>query len=152
MSTPEKTPMGYDEDTEITGTHKLETADTVVTPAPADSVPATTRAVRDETSGDTTAVRNDASLIRQDAKRDIDQRWQQVQSEFVDDPQKSVAHAHQLVSDAVQRIVDTFTQERNQLEQQWSQGKDVSTEDLRVCLHRYREFFTRLMPLEDASK
>lgn len=88
------------------------------------------------------------SYLRQDAQADVNSRWQEVQTEFVDDPRKSVAHAHQLVSDAVQRIVDTFTEERNQLERQWSEGGDVSTEDLRVCLQRYRAFFTRLLPLE----
>lgn len=159
MTTPEKTTaVSYDDDTEITGTHKLEMADTkpMITPAPADSVPTSTAAVRDDASGDATAVRNErpneSSYMRRDAKQEIDQRWQKVQSEFVDDPRQSVAHAHQLVSDAVQRIVDTFTHERNQLERQWSEGKDVSTEDLRVCLHRYREFFTRLVPLEEATK
>lgn len=91
------------------------------------------------------------SYMRQDAKNEMNTRWQEVQTEFVDDPRKSVAHAHQLVSDAVQRIVDTFTEERNQLERQWSEGEDVSTEDLRVCLQRYREFFTRLLPLEGAK-
>jgi hypothetical protein len=92
----------------------------------------------------------DTSYIKSDAKQEMNTRWQEVQTEFVDDPRKSVAHAHQLVSDAVQRIVDTFTDERNQLERQWSEGEDVSTEDLRVCLQRYREFFTRLLPLENA--
>lgn len=92
------------------------------------------------------------SYIQQDAKAEMNARWQEVQTEFVDDPRKSVAHAHQLVSDAVQRIVDTFTEERNQLERQWSEGEDVSTEDLRVCLQRYRAFFTRLLPLEAARQ
>jgi hypothetical protein len=134
----------YDEDTEITGTHKLEMAETqpVVTPAPADSVSSATVAP---------TPAQDSSYIRKDSKQEIDKRWQQVQSEFVDDPRKSVAHAHQLVSDAVQRIVDTFTEERNQLERHWSEGQDVSTEDLRVSLHRYREFFARLLPLEAAK-
>jgi hypothetical protein len=91
---------------------------------------------------------DEPSYLRQDAQADVNNRWQEVQTEFVDDPRKSVAHAHQLVSDAVQRIVDTFTEERNQLERQWSEGEDVSTEDLRVCLQRYRAFFTRLVPLE----
>jgi hypothetical protein len=90
------------------------------------------------------------SYLRQDAQAEMNNRWQEVQTEFVDDPRKSVAHAHQLVSDAVQRIVDTFTEERNQLERQWAEGEDVSTEDLRVCLQRYRAFFTRLLPLEAA--
>jgi len=96
------------------------------------------------------AKADEPSYLRQDAQAEMNSRWQEVQTEFVDDPRKSVAHAHQLVSDAVQRIVDTFTEERNQLERQWSEGEDVSTEDLRVCLQRYRAFFTRLLPLEAA--
>lgn len=74
------------------------------------------------------------------------ERWQRVQATFVDDPRKSVAEAHELVGDLVQRIVDAFAQERNELERQWSKGDSVSTEDLRVCLQRYRAFFSRLLP------
>jgi hypothetical protein len=73
-------------------------------------------------------------------------RWQQIQAAFVDDPRKAVGDAHALVGDLVQRIVDSFTHERNELESQWSKGSDVSTEDLRVCLQHYREFFARLLP------
>jgi hypothetical protein len=109
-----------------------------------------TRPMSTVSSGASTS-QEETSYIRQDAKAEMNTRWQEVQTEFVDDPRKSVAHAHQLVSDAVQRIVDTFTQERNQLERQWSEGEDVSTEDLRVCLQRYREFFTRLLPLDGAK-
>jgi hypothetical protein len=100
------------------------------------------------TDADTQDEEAEPSYLHQEAKTEMNTRWKEVQTEFVDDPRKSVAHAHQLVSDAVQRIVDTFTQERNQLERQWSEGGDVSTEDLRVCLQRYREFFTRLLPLD----
>ena len=75
----------------------------------------------------------------------VNQRWQHIQSGFVDDPRKSVSEAHQLVGELVQRIVDTFTNERHELERQWSEG-DASTEDLRVCLQRYRDFFSRLLP------
>lgn len=74
------------------------------------------------------------------------ERWQQIQAQFVDDPRKAVGEAHALVGDLVQRIVDTFTKERNELEGQWSKGGDVSTEELRVCLQHYREFFARLLP------
>ena len=75
------------------------------------------------------------------------ERWQHIQAEFVDDPRKSVSEAHELVSELVQRITDTFTNERNDLEKQWSKGESVSTEDMRVALQRYRSFFTRLLPL-----
>jgi hypothetical protein len=77
---------------------------------------------------------------------DTGERWHHIQSEFVDDPRKSVAEAHQLVSDLLKRVVDNFTQERGALERQWSEGERVSTEELRVCLQRYRAFFSRLLP------
>jgi hypothetical protein len=74
------------------------------------------------------------------------ERWQRIQAEFVDDPRKAVGEAHELVGDLVQRIVDAFTRERTELENQWSKGDSVSTEDLRVCLQHYRAFFSRLLP------
>ena len=82
----------------------------------------------------------------------VNERWSRVQAEFVDDPRKSVSEAHELVGDLVQRIVDSFTQERNELERQWSKGDDVSTEDLRVCLQRYRAFFSRLLPTVNGAR
>ena len=89
-----------------------------------------------------------ASFLPEQEGSQAGARWQRIQAEFVDDPRESVAQAHQLVSDLMQRIIDTFGNERHQLEEQWSEGQSVSTEDLRVCLQRYRSFFTRLLPLE----
>ena len=108
-----------------------------------------------ETTAETAVTRpNPASttpyLPEADSER-VNERWQRVQTEFVDDPRKSVTEAHQLVSEMVERIVETFTQERNELEHQWSKGANESTEDLRVCLRRYRTFFERLLPLGDAA-
>jgi len=45
----------------------------------------------------------------------------------------------------MQRLTGTFSNERDQLEGQWAKGDDVSTEDLRVALTRYRSFFDRLL-------
>ena len=77
------------------------------------------------------------------------QRWQEIMAGFVDDPRKAVGDAHELVGEVVQRIVDGFAAERDNLERQWSRGGDVSTEDLRVCLQNYRAFFARLLPSTD---
>ena len=77
--------------------------------------------------------------------------WHQIQAGFVDDPRQSVAQAHALVGELMQRIVDSFANERSNLEQQWSRGDNVSTEDLRVCLQRYRAFFSPLLPSVGAS-
>ena len=78
--------------------------------------------------------------------------WQRIQAQFVDDPRKSVGEAHELVGELVQRIVDGFAKERNGLEKQWSEGDNVSTEDLRVCLQNYRQFFSRLLPSASGMK
>jgi len=88
----------------------------------------------------------ETSYLPKQGSMDIDERWQRIQSEFVDDPRKSVAEAHALVGELMQRIADNFAQERSGLEQQWSEGQSASTEDLRVCLQRYRDFFSRLLP------
>jgi hypothetical protein len=45
----------------------------------------------------------------------------------------------------MKRVAEVFADERAQLERQWSEGQNVSTEDLRVALTRYRSFFDRLL-------
>jgi hypothetical protein len=74
-------------------------------------------------------------------------RWSEIQTGFVDEPRRAVQQADALVSDVIARIADSFSRERAQLEQQWDSGDDVSTEDLRVALQRYRSFFSRLLTL-----
>jgi hypothetical protein len=71
--------------------------------------------------------------------------WSSIQIGFVDEPRKSVEKADQLVARVVQRLAESFSQERSRLEGQWGKGEDVSTEDLRVALQRYRSFFDRLL-------
>ena len=44
-------------------------------------------------------------------------------------------------------LAESFAEERARLEHQWDRGEDVSTEDLRVALQRYREFFSRLLAI-----
>jgi hypothetical protein len=56
-----------------------------------------------------------------------------------------VEQADALVAEAIKRLAETFANERNQLEGQWDRGGDVSTEDLRQALQRYRSFFSRLL-------
>jgi hypothetical protein len=73
--------------------------------------------------------------------------WESVQAAFVDDPRAAVQRANALVSEVVQNLTESFTTAQSRLEQQWSQGEDVSTEDLRQALHRYRSFFERLLRL-----
>jgi hypothetical protein len=72
-------------------------------------------------------------------------RWTDIQAGFVDEPRKAVENADALVATAIKRLAEIFARERSTLEGQWSRGDDVSTEDLRVALRRYRSFFDRLL-------
>jgi len=72
-------------------------------------------------------------------------RWTDIQAAFVDERRQSVENADSLVAAAIKRLAEIFARERSSLEQQWAQGGDVSTEDLRVALQRYRSFFDRLL-------
>ena len=85
------------------------------------------------------------SLLPQEQSEQLTNRWEEIQASFVDRPQEAVEEADSLVADLMQRITSSFVNERGRLEQQWSQGDDVSTEDLRVTLTRYRSFFERLL-------
>ena len=86
-------------------------------------------------------------LISKRQTDDMRERWKAIQASFVDEPRKAVQDADQLVKSAVQQIEEVFRDQRSQMEQQWSGGKDVSTEDLRLSLQRYRTFFDHLLSL-----
>ena len=72
-------------------------------------------------------------------------RWREIQAHFVDEPRSAVQQADALVADLMQRLARMFAAERDQLESRWTSGEDVSTEDLRQGLQRYRTFFERLL-------
>jgi len=74
-------------------------------------------------------------------------RWESIQTGFVDQPRAAVEQADALVSQVVTRLTEVFTRERSTLEGQWTKGDDVSTEDLRIALMRYRSFFNRLLSM-----
>ena len=76
---------------------------------------------------------------------DFRHRWTDIQAAFVDEPRQAVEKADTLVAEAIKRLAEIFARERGNLEQQWAKGGDVSTEDLRVALRRYRSFFDRLL-------
>jgi hypothetical protein len=74
-------------------------------------------------------------------------RWDSIQTGFVDEPRRSVEQADSLVAEVMKRLAETFAEERSKLEGQWSRGDNVSTEDLRLALQRYRSFFDRLLSM-----
>jgi len=72
-------------------------------------------------------------------------QWAAIQTKFIDEPRKSVEEADGLVASTIKRLAESFADERAKLESQWAKGGDVSTEDLRLMLRRYRSFFDRLL-------
>jgi hypothetical protein len=72
-------------------------------------------------------------------------RWREIQAEFVDEPRAAVQDADALVTDLIERLSRAFASELDQLESRWASGENVSTEDLRRGLQRYRSFFERLL-------
>jgi hypothetical protein len=92
----------------------------------------------------------EAPLFDEAAGRDLRQRWLVIQTEFVDEPREAVQKADSLVAEVLKSLTDTFAREREELEAGWSGGGDgsdreVSTEDLRQAIRRYRNFFNRLL-------
>ncbi|MBN1136158.1 MAG: hypothetical protein JXM73_06215 [Anaerolineae bacterium] len=84
-------------------------------------------------------------LLRREESEHFRTRWNEIQSKFVDEPRSAVQQADALVSEVVEQMTQMFANERSSLESQWNQGDDVSTEDLRKALQRYRSFFNRLV-------
>ena len=74
-------------------------------------------------------------------------QWSTIQTDFVDEPRRTVEDADKLVAALMHRLAEGFANERSGLEKQWDRGDNVSTEDLRLALQRYRSFFDRLLKL-----
>jgi len=88
-----------------------------------------------------------APLFPANELEELRNRWSGVQTAFVDEPRRAVEQADGLVASAMKRLAEVFAEERSKLEQQWDRGDNVSTEDLRIALQRYRSFFHRLLSI-----
>jgi hypothetical protein len=86
-------------------------------------------------------------LFPADQSEGFRSRWTTIQSGFVDEPRQAVEQADSLIAEVMNALARSFADERQQLEQQWDRGDDVSTEDLRLGLKRYRSFFDRLLSI-----
>jgi hypothetical protein len=140
---------GTDEDRTDGGDHSLSTADLASASAqPAGSRTDTdtgTEADRDtrpaESGGDIEAP----PLIDEEKITGFRDRWQNVQTGFVDDPKQAVHEADELVAAVISALATTFAEHKSELEGQWRQG-EPATEELRIALRRYRSFFDQLLP------
>jgi hypothetical protein len=128
-----------DEQTTTDVRERLSTADiTAAATAP-------TRAGQDEAVKAREAGEGFEPLFDEGESGDFRSRWYAIQGEFVDQPRESVEKADELVATVMKRLAEIFAAERQNLEHEWGSGDDVSTEDLRIALRRYRSFFDRLL-------
>lgn len=112
-------------------------------PVAAQPAAANTETVRDHAA----AMGGEVRLFQDNELSDMRRRWSDVQASFVDEPRRAVEHADALVAETMQRLAQTFATARENLEHQWDRGDNVTTEDLRVTLQRYRAFFDRLLSM-----
>jgi hypothetical protein len=124
----------------------------LVTPPPADPRPSGAAGSSSTGSAVGAAVarapeEERAALFAGNEANELRARWDSIQVGFVDEPRKAVQEADALVSSTIKRLSEVFANERQNLEQQWGRNDNVSTEDLRVALRRYRSFFSRLLAI-----
>ncbi len=119
---------------------ELSTADLARATNPAEATPAKAPAAKTEGNGT-----QPAPLLPSDQADKYRTQWSNIQTEFVDEPRKSVEQADNLVAELMKDLATSFATERTNLENQWNSGNNVSTEDLRQALRRYRSFFDRLL-------
>lgn len=100
---------------------------------------------REGTTGKPADIGKPTPLFPENDSANFRNRWTEIQAAFVDEPRRAVERADALVAEVIKRLASSFADERSKLEGQWGRGDNVSTEDLRVALQRYRAFFDRLL-------
>jgi hypothetical protein len=88
-----------------------------------------------------------APLFESSRAQEYRGRWDTIQTGFVDEPRRAVEQADALVAEVIQQLTRSFADARSKLEQQRSRGDNISTEDFRLALRRYRSFYDRLLTM-----
>ncbi len=96
-------------------------------------------------TGKTPDEERNTPLFSEQESRELFAKWDALQVGFIDEPRQAVEQADHLLAAAMKRRAEVFAEERARLERQWDRGDNVSTEDLRVAMRRYRSFFRRLL-------
>lgn len=120
---------------------KLSTSDI----AGSSAQPARGAAVEEPAAGMKGDESGETPLFRPEEAVGFKTRWSAIQTGFVDEPRKAVEEADALVAEVMKRLAEAFAEERTDLERHWDRGDQISTEDLRIALRRYRSFFARLL-------
>lgn len=87
-------------------------------------------------------------LFTTDEAAALTDRWNAIQAGFIESPKMAAEQADELVSEALQRLVQMFTDERVEIHRLLERGAGEaarSTEELRLALRRYRSLLGRLL-------
>ena len=136
--TPMEETIGHDSQVDETIIHETPVDETIVHETPMGET------ITHETPIGTNAG-SPASLLNREESEQFRTRWNEIQGKFVDEPRSAVEQADELVTEVIELITEMFNNEHRSLEAQWNKGNDVSTEDLRIALQRYRAFFNSLV-------
>jgi hypothetical protein len=93
----------------------------------------------------TTTTWSEDGLLSTDDRGSYQQRWDDIQVRFIDEPRQCVREADDLVGEVTTRISERFSGARQDMEQRWDGGNEPTTEELRQAVQRYRDFFQRLV-------
>ncbi|MFC4007395.1 hypothetical protein ACFOY2_09190 [Nonomuraea purpurea] len=115
---------------------EAESGSASVAQAPADEVPAH-------------AAPADVVLFDQDPAQ-VQARWRELQTSFVDDPTEAVQRADGLVGEVVESLTSSLNSRTNALRERWKDPETADTEQLRLALRDYRGVLERLLALSNA--
>ncbi|MFB4285863.1 hypothetical protein ACBJ59_62170 [Nonomuraea sp. MTCD27] len=80
---------------------------------------------------------------------DVQDRWRDLQSCFVDDPSDAVQRADSLLQEMTASVHQALESRIRELQDLWKNTGDHDTEQLRLALRSYRDIMHRLLPLAD---
>lgn len=83
--------------------------------------------------------------FRDEERREIQDRWTEIEARFVDDPAGATRSADDLVSETMDRLTRRWQEHRAGLRAWDRDGDGPSTEELRTTLKRYRGTLEQLI-------
>jgi len=134
---------------EVMNNKRLTTKDVATAADRSTVIPVEGNSINEEKlKTDETPRREELSpLLSSKDEHDLQSRWNDIQTGFVDEPRRAVEEADELVAQIMQRLAQSFSDQKSTLEKQWDHSDRVSTEDLRMALRKYRSFFDRLLSI-----
>ncbi|MEV1172111.1 hypothetical protein [Nonomuraea sp. NPDC049784] len=97
------------------------------------------------------AAPEDVVLFDQDPDQ-VQARWRDLQTSFVDDPGEAVRRADGLVGEVVESLTSSLTSRTDTLRARWKDADASDTEQLRLALRDYRSVLESLLTLSETRR